>query len=89
MKQNKKDKILKYLNSTGISSTRKIADYIKSNGNDANNFLFELLTEKKISCMKVKDKTYWSLKFKDLPKFQSKEDIKREIKKVKHENNHN
>ena len=79
--KNKKDLIIKYLSSHGVSSTRKIGDYIKSNNDDVNKYLEELYKEDKIKFMDMKTAVYWSLKhYKKLPKNQTKENIKDHIK---------
>jgi hypothetical protein len=84
MKQDKKDLIIKYLNSHGVSSTRKISDYIKSNNEDVNKYLNELLSEKKVTFIDVKTAVYWSLKnYKKLPVIKNKDMIKTIKEKIK------
>jgi hypothetical protein len=84
----KKREVLEYLKLRGVSSKRNIQDHLRSNNDDVTQILEQLLLENKISVSKFKNYSFWSLKsYKQLPKNQNKEMIKKEVKNGKHNKN--
>lgn len=79
--KNKKQMILKFLTKEGLSSTGKIAQYISSNQYQTDDYLEELEGQDKVKRIVVPNAVYWELKFKQLPKNQTKEQIKKELNK--------
>ena len=60
--KNKKEQILDYLETMQTASTGNIANKIKSNSYKANDYLEELLKEKKVTRIQFGRLTFWELK---------------------------